>query len=113
MLSLMGVLIDAFCILFKSIYTIFAENRQWHDKPAIFAYAKIMLPKPDARKLAPNRRAKPPGKTMPNYFGYLRVSTDSQDVDSQKLGLLEYACWRALNFDHSFALNFDQGWRAG
>ncbi len=22
-------------------------------------------------------------------------------------------CWRALNFDHSFALNFDQGWRAG
>lgn len=28
---------------------------------------------------------------MPNYFGYLRVSTDSQDVDSQKLGLLEYA----------------------
>ena len=28
---------------------------------------------------------------MPNYFGYLRVSTDGQDVDSQKLGLLEYA----------------------
>ena len=25
------------------------------------------------------------------YFGYLRVSTDSQDVESQKLGLLEYA----------------------
>ncbi len=22
-------------------------------------------------------------------------------------------CWRTLNFDHSFALNFDQGWRAG
>ena len=28
---------------------------------------------------------------MPNYYGYLRVSTDGQDVDSQKLGLLEYA----------------------
>jgi len=28
---------------------------------------------------------------MPHYFGYLRVSTDGQDVDSQKLGLLEYA----------------------
>lgn len=28
---------------------------------------------------------------MPRYFGYLRVSTDGQDVDSQKLGLLEYA----------------------
>ena len=22
-------------------------------------------------------------------------------------------CWRALNFDHPFALNFDQGWKAG
>lgn len=28
---------------------------------------------------------------MPKYFGYLRVSTDGQDVESQKLGLLEYA----------------------
>jgi putative DNA-invertase from lambdoid prophage Rac len=28
---------------------------------------------------------------MPKYFGYLRVSTDGQEVDSQKLGLLEYA----------------------
>lgn len=28
---------------------------------------------------------------MPSYFGYLRVSKDSQDVESQKLGLLEYA----------------------
>ncbi|CAA9890790.1 conserved hypothetical protein [Candidatus Methylobacter favarea] len=28
---------------------------------------------------------------MPKYFGYLRVSTDGQDVASQKLGLLEYA----------------------
>lgn len=27
----------------------------------------------------------------PAYFGYLRVSTDVQDVESQKLGLLEYA----------------------
>jgi putative DNA-invertase from lambdoid prophage Rac len=25
------------------------------------------------------------------YFGYLRVSTESQDIESQKLGLLEYA----------------------
>lgn len=25
------------------------------------------------------------------YYGYLRVSTEGQDVDSQKLGLLEYA----------------------
>lgn len=29
--------------------------------------------------------------SLPSYFGYLRVSTDSQDVESQKLGLLEYA----------------------
>ena len=28
---------------------------------------------------------------MSVYFGYLRVSTDGQDVESQKLGLLEYA----------------------
>ncbi len=28
---------------------------------------------------------------MPSYFGYLRVSTKSQEVESQKLGLLEYA----------------------
>lgn len=28
---------------------------------------------------------------MPKYFGYLRVSTDGQEVESQKLGLLEYA----------------------
>lgn len=28
---------------------------------------------------------------MPSYFGYLRVSTDNQEVESQKLGLLEYA----------------------
>lgn len=28
---------------------------------------------------------------MPNYFGYLRVSTEGQEVESQKLGLLEYA----------------------
>ncbi len=28
---------------------------------------------------------------MPAYFGYLRVSTDGQDVNSQRLGLLEYA----------------------
>ena len=28
---------------------------------------------------------------MPQYFGYLRVSTKMQDVESQKLGLLEYA----------------------
>lgn len=28
---------------------------------------------------------------MPSYFGYLRVSTDGQEVQSQKLGLLEYA----------------------
>lgn len=28
---------------------------------------------------------------MANYFGYLRVSTEAQDVDSQKLGVLEYA----------------------
>jgi DNA invertase Pin-like site-specific DNA recombinase len=27
----------------------------------------------------------------PRYFGYLRVSTDGQEVESQKLGLLEYA----------------------
>ncbi len=27
--------------------------------------------------------------------------------------LIVIDCWRALNFDHSFALNFDQGWRAG
>ena len=27
----------------------------------------------------------------PNYFGYLRVSTEGQEVESQKLGLLEYA----------------------
>ncbi len=29
--------------------------------------------------------------TMPKYFGYLRVSTEGQEVESQKLGLLEYA----------------------
>lgn len=28
---------------------------------------------------------------MSNFFGYLRVSTEGQDVESQKLGLLEYA----------------------
>lgn len=28
---------------------------------------------------------------MPRFFGYLRVSTDGQGVESQKLGLLEYA----------------------
>lgn len=28
---------------------------------------------------------------MPKYFAYLRVSTDGQEVESQKLGLLEYA----------------------
>jgi putative DNA-invertase from lambdoid prophage Rac len=28
---------------------------------------------------------------MPTYFGYLRVSRDSQDVASQRLGLLDYA----------------------
>lgn len=28
---------------------------------------------------------------MPNYFGYLRVSKGSQEIESQKLGLLEYA----------------------
>lgn len=28
---------------------------------------------------------------MPKYFGYLRVSTEGQEVESQKLGLLEYA----------------------
>ena len=28
---------------------------------------------------------------MPNYYGYLRVSTEGQEVESQKLGLLEYA----------------------
>ncbi|MDR0578029.1 MAG: recombinase family protein [Candidatus Accumulibacter sp.] len=28
---------------------------------------------------------------MPRYFAYLRVSTDGQEVESQKLGLLEYA----------------------
>ena len=28
---------------------------------------------------------------MPNFYGYLRVSTDGQDVDSQRLGLLDYA----------------------
>lgn len=28
---------------------------------------------------------------MSKYFGYLRVSTDGQEVESQKLGLLEYA----------------------
>lgn len=28
---------------------------------------------------------------MAAYFGYLRVSTESQEVESQKLGLLEYA----------------------
>lgn len=28
---------------------------------------------------------------MPSYYAYLRVSTDAQDVESQKLGLLEYA----------------------
>lgn len=28
---------------------------------------------------------------MPRYFGYLRVSTEGQEVESQKLGLLEYA----------------------
>jgi len=33
----------------------------------------------------------PRALAMPCYFGYLRVSTDGQDVDSQKLGLLEYA----------------------
>jgi len=33
----------------------------------------------------------PRALAMPRYFGYLRVSTDGQDVDSQKLGLLEYA----------------------
>lgn len=33
---------------------------------------------------------------MPKYFGYLRVSTDGQDVESQKLGLLEYANCRGF-----------------
>jgi len=33
----------------------------------------------------------PRALNMPHCFGYLRVSTDGQDVDSQKLGLLEYA----------------------
>lgn len=28
---------------------------------------------------------------MPTYYGYLRVSRDSQDVASQRLGLLDYA----------------------
>lgn len=28
---------------------------------------------------------------MPQYFGYMRVSTDKQDIESQKLGMLEYA----------------------
>lgn len=28
---------------------------------------------------------------MPSYYAYLRVSTSSQEVESQKLGLLEYA----------------------
>jgi putative DNA-invertase from lambdoid prophage Rac len=28
---------------------------------------------------------------MPKYFGYLRVSTEGQEIESQKLGLLEYA----------------------
>jgi DNA invertase Pin-like site-specific DNA recombinase len=29
--------------------------------------------------------------TVPKFFGYLRVSRDTQEVESQKLGLLEYA----------------------
>jgi putative DNA-invertase from lambdoid prophage Rac len=28
---------------------------------------------------------------LPKYYGYLRVSTEGQEVESQKLGLLEYA----------------------
>ncbi|MEO6824598.1 MAG: recombinase family protein [Nitrosospira sp.] len=28
---------------------------------------------------------------MPKYFGYLRVSSEGQEIESQKLGLLEYA----------------------
>lgn len=30
-------------------------------------------------------------KSQTRYFGYLRVSTESQEVESQKVGLLEYA----------------------
>ena len=33
---------------------------------------------------------------MPNYYGYLRVSTEGQEVESQKLGLLEYANQRGF-----------------
>ena len=33
---------------------------------------------------------------MPNYYGYLRVSTEGQVVESQKLGLLEYANQRGF-----------------
>jgi DNA invertase Pin-like site-specific DNA recombinase len=28
---------------------------------------------------------------MPQYYGYMRVSTEGQEIESQKLGLLEYA----------------------
>lgn len=34
---------------------------------------------------------------MPRYFGYLRVSTEGQEVESQKIGLLAYA--DRLGFD--------------
>ncbi len=45
---------------------------------------------------------------------YEEIYAEAERIADYRYGFIEaYICWRALNFDHSFALNFDQGWRAG